>query len=663
MKYIPVPAFPDRMPLDLSFCFGPHEKAGAHGFLKADGERFVFEDGTEARFWGVNFNGSANFPSHSYADGVARRLRQAGCNIVRMHQLDADCHAPNLFQFQKGPPLRTTRRLDPDSMERLDYLIYALKEQGIYIYMDFLVYRKFLTGDGVVCAKDLSVGGKPYSVFDPTLIGLQKELITELLTHCNPYTGLRWCDDPVFAMAEIVNENDIFKRTDKRIPYYEDEMKSMFAAWLEKQGKTFDWEKYDFLLEDPDLWQFKTEITMDYYRQLRGHIRAVGGKFPVTGTNYTGNNPGNVLTQREMDFCDNHGYVFEFGLYTEDHSVSTVQQINGQQCVLPVRSYMRLNNRPFFWGEWHMPWPNPYRAEGPIYYAAVCALQGWSGMAIHTYSYSSDLDRHSILGKEVAAPSIGGVHFREGLFNAWNDPAVFSLFYHCALLVRRKDLAQANEKYGVKLDAPYTLPPEANATGLEVHRLQTVPDGEEPTGCTGVVKASERFPSENPDIIMADNRQMWRVLSKKIGGIDTARSKIYYGRLMNVKKLAAAGLPTVDGLSVDTTLDFGVVALSSLSDAPIASSDHLLLTTVGRAKNTDMQFDGDELVDFGHEPIVAEVIHAVISIDTERDDLAVYGIGPEGHTTGRIAAKYADGKLTFTVGARNPAIHYLITSL
>ena len=45
---------------------------------------------------------------------------------------------------------------------------------------------------------------------------------------------------------------------------------------------------------------------------------------------------------------------------------------------------MKLANRPFFVSEWDMPWPNSYRAESPIYYAAVGALQNWSGFTIHT---------------------------------------------------------------------------------------------------------------------------------------------------------------------------------------------------------------------------------------------------------------------------------------
>ena len=53
--YIPFPAYSGDMPVDLSFVYKDEKPAGRHGFLKADGGSFVFEDGTPGRFWGTNF--------------------------------------------------------------------------------------------------------------------------------------------------------------------------------------------------------------------------------------------------------------------------------------------------------------------------------------------------------------------------------------------------------------------------------------------------------------------------------------------------------------------------------------------------------------------------------------------------------------------------------
>ena len=49
-RYIPMPAYPDRMPVDISFVFRDEKPAGKHGFVHADGEVLRFEDGTLAKF-------------------------------------------------------------------------------------------------------------------------------------------------------------------------------------------------------------------------------------------------------------------------------------------------------------------------------------------------------------------------------------------------------------------------------------------------------------------------------------------------------------------------------------------------------------------------------------------------------------------------------------
>ena len=108
--------------------------------------------------------------------------------------------------------------------------------------------------------------------------------------------------------------------------------------------------------------------------------------------------------------------------------------------------------------------------------------------------------------------------------------------------------------------------------------------------------------------------------------------------------------------------DFGVVALSSLTDDPIEKSDNLLLTTIGRARNTDAVWDGDMLIDYGRVPIMSEVIRATISVRTEHDDLQVWGVNSEGYYVGRIPTTYEDGVMTFTVGEKLPASYYVLVA-
>ena len=69
------------MPVDISFVFEDEKPAGKHGFCKARGDRFVFEDGTPVRFWGTNLNSGACFPEKDYAPKLAKRLAKIGINV------------------------------------------------------------------------------------------------------------------------------------------------------------------------------------------------------------------------------------------------------------------------------------------------------------------------------------------------------------------------------------------------------------------------------------------------------------------------------------------------------------------------------------------------------------------------------------------------------
>ena len=234
--FFPYPFFPDDVPVDISFVFEDEKPAGKHGFLKVDGRSFKFEDGTVAKFWGTNFNGAGCFPEHDYAEKLARRLAKIGINLVRFHQLDAEWHTPNIFRFTKGKRV-TDATLDPESMERLDYLIYCLKREGIYVYLDMLTYRHFRSDEGAKNAHILRDSAKPYSVFSRKLIELQKKFCTDIWTHENPYTKLKYCDEPAIVLSEITNECEIFHNLWVEGDYeepYKSEFNTYFNEWLKE---------------------------------------------------------------------------------------------------------------------------------------------------------------------------------------------------------------------------------------------------------------------------------------------------------------------------------------------------------------------------------------------------------------------------------------------
>ena len=669
-RYIPMPAYPDMMPVDISFVFADEKPAGKHGFIRADGDNLRFEDGTLGKFWGVNFNGGACFPSKEYAPKVAQRLAQAGCNIVRFHQLDAEWDTPNIFSFSKGKRVTTTRVLDRKSLDALDYLIYCLKEEGIYCYLDMTTYRKYKEGDDVPHYEQLRDNGRPWSNCSPRLIELQKEFATQIWTHYNPYTKLAYKDDPVFVLSEITNENDLFTdsnasyRFDVRPTYYVNEFRQLFKAWLEENGIEYDWENCDLYTEDEPMVNFKIWQTRKYYKEMRDHMISVGVKIPITGTNWH-HSSGLCKSHIDMDFTDDHHYFYDWRWGNVDRACDH-RSITSTPAPAPALGKMRLPGKPYFISEWDMPWPNAFRAEGPIYYAAIAALQNWSGLAIHTYAYCTRLDEMKVLGRELSSP-VGGVPYREGIFSVWNDPAKFGLFYHSALMLRRQDITPATKKVAVNATKLGRTVSTAYEGGMEQHYMTNTFDGVLPEGYDELVQEEDRIPHATPGKIVSDNGQMWRDLKRQIGVIDTDRTKVFYGMLGRGGAAASTKVRKpldihINGMSVDCFTDFGVIALSSLTDEPIEHSTNMLLSAIGRARNTGAQFDGDKMIDVGQAPILAEVINAEIKLKTDiGDKLRVWGVNAEGFYAGQVPTTYEDGILSFEIGDElNPACYYLI---
>ena len=203
---------------------------------------------------------------------------------------------------------------------------------------------------------------------------------------------------------------------------------------------------------------------------------------------------------------------------------------------------------------------------------------------------------------------------------------------------------------------------------MEQHKVSTVCDDDPlPAGYEKIVNVEEDYPWNEPNKVCSDNGQLWRDTALQIGVIDTPRTKVTYGALGRGANCASHHWPKnkpveLDGMKVTCRTDFAVIAMSSLTDDAIEDSDNILLSTIGRARNTDAIFDGEKMLDVGRAPILAEVIDADISIRTKHGSkMKVWGVNAEGYYSGQIKTTYEDGMLSFHVGdENNPACYYLI---
>jgi hypothetical protein len=225
--------------------FGP-VRAGKDGHLRAGGQRI--------RFLGVNCCGSAAAPAKQQAPRIAARLAKFGVNCVRFHHIDSAWSRPTLIDYASG----TSRRLDAEVLDRLDYFVAQLKQRGIYLNINLLVSRRFKAGDGLPAAIERLAWKDQHRVglFDAKMIELQKEYARNLLTHRNPYTKLRYTEDPAVAFVEICNENGLL------VSYLGgvlDTLGEPFAGDLQRQWNAWLRQRYDSTEKLHKAWKSRRE--------------------------------------------------------------------------------------------------------------------------------------------------------------------------------------------------------------------------------------------------------------------------------------------------------------------------------------------------------------------------------------------------------------------
>ena len=253
----------------VDFSGSIEKPAGKHGFLRVSGEHFAFADGTPIKFWGVNLDSGGGVPEQAHAPFAARRMAQLGINVARFA---VDHEAPRGIIA----PGNDTQHIDAEMLDRLDYFVSCLKENGIYTRLDLMHYRIYRPGDGVDAPQrergEPPYGGGPAMYFDPKAEALHKQFATQLLLHESPYTGLRYVDDPAMVFVGIVNENTIF--------FYPRRM-------TDSGRKTLDGRYEEWLKTHPGgaKMRFLAGLERGYYERMHAFLREIGVKTPIAGHN------------------------------------------------------------------------------------------------------------------------------------------------------------------------------------------------------------------------------------------------------------------------------------------------------------------------------------------------------------------------------------------
>ena len=208
--------------------------------------------GKRIRFWGINAQ-SGVFKTHGAVDNIARRLRNMGFNAVRFWPTSDTFYTPDSAKQKR---FCAARKGDGSAQDIYDYLIYRLKEEGLFIHNTALGYVSSTMREhwpGLTARYKRK--GRGYDPFHYNVIPIYRYVneaylrmsethICNYLAHRNPYTGKRYAEEEVFATWELTNENhfvDTMLRRSKlaSLPdYFKVDLRARWNEWLKTKYET-----------------------------------------------------------------------------------------------------------------------------------------------------------------------------------------------------------------------------------------------------------------------------------------------------------------------------------------------------------------------------------------------------------------------------------------
>lgn len=625
----------ETSPVDLSFLNQAERPAGKRGFISAKGDQLVFADGTQARFWGTNVTAYALLETPVEQVKVhARRLSALGFNLVRLHHHDSYWMERNIFGSGKQ---RHTRKIDEAAIRKIDWWIKCLKDEGIYVWLDLHVQRKFGPEDGIDLYDETSreEGADNLKGFNYVNASIQKAMRTfneAYLNHVNHYTKISYKDEPAIVAVLITNENDLTHHygnallPDKDVPQHSKIFMSNAAGFARAKGLSAD--------ETGRTWEhgpsklFLNDMEHRFNADMMTHLRELGVKVPIVTTNSWGKNPLSSLPALTSgDMIDVHSYQ-EFGALEKNplFASNLTHWIAAAQVV----------DKPLSVSEWNAePFPTHDRHTLPIYMAGQASLQGWDAMMQYAYS------QEPLSGE--GSPSN---------WHAYNDPSFLATMPAAALLYRRGDVRQAQTTYvfnpGQKLFGQMINPENSVLlrTAAEVGRLSVaMPENKSlpwlkksriPDQAVVMDDPATSLIKGDAAEVLSDTQEIRHHWEKGFLTINTARTQAVAGWIGGEE----LGLKDVD-FSVKTPN--ATVSVQSGEEAPISSSRKIIISLAARSKTrADWQL-----------PFLSEPVEGMLRVRAPKG-LKLY-MATAQKKMKELPVKYENGRYEIALGKATPS--------
>jgi len=681
---------------DQGLCDAP---AGKYGRLVvAESGHFEFADrpGQPARFYGVNLCFSALVLEHAEADALAVRLRMLGYNAVRIHHYESGV-------IDQGAADSLTPHAG--NLDKLDYLVAALKRNGIYVTTDVYVSRP-------VRASEVFPGAEGQIAMDSfkTLVLVNDRAFENwcafarlFLGHVNPYTGMALAEDPALAGLVCINEgnagNFVEGLDDVTRPDWQRRLNEWLLDRYGDRAKLAEvWGGDLGLDEDPaagtvelrrgggrravDFAVFWAEFERDAFARMSAFLREeLGVRTPITDMNGWTESAATQAVRDTYDFVDSHRYWDHPSFLERPWSLPTRGWSGGGSATASDgagardQALVRVLGKPFTISELNFAGPNRYRAESGLLMGAVAAIQDWDGLYRFAYSHA----RGNLF---TPRPT--------GFFDLATDPAMLASDRAGILLFLRGDLEAATSTVGAVVDP---------GLALDAPDRMTAPDGPL-TRLAWVSKVGTSFSNQgvDPDVAfdglvragapgLLGSAFTEDALSSAVsalresGALSRANrtnvaEHLYESQTGQVLLDGRAGTIAIAGdrgaavfsarpgvevgagpLYVAFEEYGGAVWVASLDGQPLETSERLLVAHITDVQNTGQRFAEREMLtleDWGHPPYLVRKGTAQGALVRQGAALTGWSLALDGKRTEPLPLLAGGGTVQFTADTRGP---------
>jgi hypothetical protein len=138
-----------------------------------------------------------------------------------------------------------------------------------------------------------------------------------------------------------------------------------------------------------EMTRFLMQVESEFFRDMTQHLRALGLKCPITGTNQDFSDASNAANA-VCDFTSRNNYWRHPNVRAKpymtfrDDAIVTSDIVTDASPIANVCS-STVEGKPMISPEFNAPWPNQYRAELLPMMAAYGRLQDWDGLLYFAY--------------------------------------------------------------------------------------------------------------------------------------------------------------------------------------------------------------------------------------------------------------------------------------